>query len=148
MPTGDHVPLSELAGGLTADRFTSITNQLETDTVNVFVPKFELDYEIEGFPDDLIEMGLTLPFSGQADFTGITEQEPLAISDVLHRAVIKLDEEGSEAAAVTVIEIVRTSIGGGPSYKTIRLDRPFLFFIRENSTNTILFMGAFTGVSG
>ena len=146
MPTDDHVPLMELASGLTSDRFTSITNQLEKDTVNVFVPKFELDYEIQGFPDELKEMGLTLPFSGQADFSGITEQAPLAISDVLHRAVIKLDEEGSEAAAVTVIGFVLTSAGGS-SYKTIRLDRPFLFFIRENSTNTILFMGAFTGIT-
>lgn len=143
MPTED-VSLHEQAGGLTKEQFTSITSQLEADTVNIFMPKFELDYTIKGFPEDLKDMGLTLPFSDQANFTGISEGAPLQISDVLHRAVIKLDEEGSEAAAVTVIEFGITG-GGGPSYKTIRLDRPFLFFIRENSTNTILFMGSYSG---
>ncbi len=92
-------------------------------------------------------MGLTLPFEElHADFSGINEEEQLYISDVMHRAVIKLDEEGSEAAAVTVIEVRVTSSGGGSAYKTIRLDRPFLFFIRENNSNTILFMGAYTGI--
>jgi serine protease inhibitor len=139
--------LEESVSNLTQSRFNSITGSLQQDTINVFVPKFELDYEIDDFPFDLTDMGLTLPFDPwEADFSRITDLQQIYISDVMHRAVIKLDEEGSEAAAVTVIEFRELSnIGGGKIYPTIRLDRPFLFFIRENSTNTILFMGAFTG---
>jgi len=146
VPTGNGT-LDELAPQLTMQRFESITNSLKQDTINVFLPKFELDYEIEDFPGKLMNMGLTLPFDqGLADFSRINREDQLFISNVLHRAVIKLDEEGSEAAAVTVIEISRTSAGGGQSYFTVRLDRPFLFFIRENNTNTILFMGSYTGI--
>ncbi|MFU8859786.1 MAG: serpin family protein [Cyclonatronaceae bacterium] len=151
MPTAgaDDGGLDLLAHELTHARFESITSNLKSDTMNVYMPKFEIDYEIEKFPRDLIEMGLTIPFTGGlADFTKITREDPLVISDVLHRAVIKLDEEGTEAAAVTVIEFTRiTSVGGGPSRLTIRLDRPFLFFIRENTSNTILFMGKYDGSS-
>ncbi len=146
MPAED-AALQELIPDLTIARFQSITSRLEQDTINVFMPKFELDYEIDDFPFDLMEMGLTLPFdSFEADFSRITDIQQIYISDVMHRAVIKLDEEGSEAAAVTVIEFRELSAGGGGKhYLTIRLDRPFLFFIRENSSNTILFMGAYTG---
>jgi len=136
--------LEEIVPELSMGRFTGITEQLKEDTVQVYVPRFELDYEIDNFKQDLIDMGLTYPFGHFADFTGITEEYPLEISDVMHRAVIKLDEEGSEAAAVTVIEFIRTS-GDAPQIMTIRLDRPFLFFIRENTSNTILFMGAYSG---
>lgn len=92
---------------------------------------------------DLSSMGLTIPFSDSADFTRINPVEDFFISGVLHRAVIKVDEEGSEAAAVTVIEIGRESVG--PVELSIRLDRPFLFSIREKSSNTILFMGKYSG---
>lgn len=141
--------LDLLAHELTHARFESITSNLKSDTINVYMPKFDIDYEIEKFSRDLMGMGLTIPFTGGlADFTRITKEDPLVISDVLHRAVIKLDEEGTEAAAVTVIEFTRvTSVGGGPSRLTIRLDRPFLFFIRENTSNTILFMGKYDGSS-
>ncbi len=146
IPTGNKM-LEEQLPELTESRFSSITGQLEQDTINVFVPKFELDYEIDGFPEMLKEMELTLPFGEpDTDFSRINKDKYLYISDVMHRAVIKLDEEGSEAAAVTVIEFSETSAGGDQSYKTIRLDRPFVFFIRENSSNTILFMGAFSGM--
>lgn len=146
IPTGNGT-LGELTPKFTMNQFEAITNNLIQDTINVFIPKFELDYEIENFPEKLKDMGLTLPFDqGRADFSRITKVDQLFISNVLHRAVIKLDEEGSEAAAVTVIEISRTSAGGEQTYISVRLDRPFLFFIRENNSNTILFMGAYTGI--
>jgi serine protease inhibitor len=149
MPSDDTADegLDLLAHELTHARFESITSNLKSDTINVYMPKFEIDYEIKNFPLDLMDMGLTIPFTGElADFTKITREDPLVISDVLHRAVIKLDEEGTEAAAVTVIGIFTTTSGTGrPMRITIRLDRPFLFFIRENTSNTILFMGKFDG---
>ncbi|MDG5766770.1 serpin family protein [Balneolales bacterium ANBcel1] len=133
------------SGSLTLQQFESLTSRLQNDTVEVHMPRFEIDFDYEDIMFDLYDMGLTIPFHpGQADFSRINPMESLFISNVMHLAVIKVDEEGSEAAAVTVIEIVRTS-AGGPSHKIIRLDRPFLFFIRENSSNTILFMGKYAG---
>lgn len=140
----DHTNLSAFAGSLTKEEFVSITSQIDKDTVSVYMPRFEIDFDYEDIMDELIAMGLTLPFDPDAaDFSRINAEEQLFISDVMHRAVIKVDEEGSEAAAVTVIEISRTS--AGPVELSIRLDRPFLFFIRENSSNSILFMGKYAG---
>jgi len=144
LPNGDG-DLTERVADLTAERFAAITDQLSEETVDIYVPRFELEYEIEDFPGDLIDMGLTLPFGSGADFTGIADLA-LEISDVMHKAVIELDETGSEAAAATVIEIRETS-AGGDQIGVVRLDRPFLFFIRENSSNTILFMGTYTGLA-
>jgi serine protease inhibitor len=136
--------LSAFAGSLTRQDFESITSQIREDTVTVYMPRFEIDFDYQEIKEDLQAMGLTVPFNaGEADFSRINPVEELFISNVMHRAVIKVDEEGSEAAAVTVIEISRTSVG--PVELTIRLDRPFLFFIRENSSNTILFMGKYAG---
>ncbi len=139
----DSENLSDFAGSLSRDEFESITAQLAEDTVTVEMPRFEIDYDYETIMDNLIAMGLEQPFDGRADFSRIHPAEPLVISDVMHRAVITVDEEGSEAAAVTVIEIERTSVG--PERKVIRLDRPFLFFIREKTSNTILFTGKYAG---
>ncbi|TVQ70921.1 MAG: hypothetical protein EA363_06930 [Balneolaceae bacterium] len=140
----DRHNLGEFAGALTRQEFDAITSQIVEDTVNVYLPRFEIDYDYEDIMEDLQAMGLTLPFlAGEADFSRIHPEEELFISNVMHRAVIKVDEEGSEAAAVTVIEISRTSVG--PQELTIRLDRPFLFFIRENNSNTILFKGKYAG---
>jgi serine protease inhibitor len=140
----DRHNLGAFAGTLTRQQFDAITSQIEEDTVSVYMPRFEIDFDYEDIMEDLQTLGLTLPFiAGEADFSRIHPVEDLFISDVMHRAVIKVDEEGSEAAAATVIEISRTSTG--PQQLTIRLDRPFLFFIREKGSNTILFMGKYAG---
>jgi serine protease inhibitor len=78
-----------------------------------------------------------LAFSGQANFNNISDQD-LMINRVLHQTFIETNEEGTEAAAATVVEIVVTSL---PMATIVRLDRPFFYFIREASTGTILFMG-------
>ncbi len=156
MPTNADTTLDDMVGGgsLTPEKFGEITdNLMERDSLQVYMPKFGIDYEIEGFERDLQDMGLTIPFidpfhplSNGADFSRITGSEELFISEVLHRAVIEVNEEGSEAAAVTVIEM---AIGTGyEPPPEIRFNRPFLFFIRENTTNTILFMGSYTGDVG
>ena len=77
------------------------------------------------------------PFN--ADFSKINSDKDLFISDVLHKTFVEVNEEGTEAAAVTSVIIGVTSIGGGGF--TMRIDRPFLFFIHETRSQTILFMG-------
>ncbi|MCK5068768.1 MAG: serpin family protein [Bacteroidales bacterium] len=109
----------------------------EVEKFTVEMPKFEFEYE-RTLAEDLKSMGLEVAFSDtEADFSGISPVE-LFISDVIHKTYIKVNEEGTEAAAVTAI-IFGTTSAGPQNY--IRLDRPFLFAITENSSKSILFMG-------
>ena len=103
-------------------------------TVNM--PKFKFEYA-RSMADDLKELGLEVAFTDDADFSGISSID-LLISDVIHKTYIDVNEEGTEAAAVTAIVFETTSIGP-PSF--IRLDRPFLFAITENTSKSILFIG-------
>ena len=106
--------------------------------VIVQMPKFEMEYEIE-YNDILKAMGMELAFSEwEADFTGIADVSPqnLFISEVKHKTFIRVDEEGTEAAAVTSVGIGITSMP--PS---IIVDRPFAFIIHERESGTNLFMG-------
>lgn len=106
----------------------------KANTLNVGLPRFEFDYD-KSLRAPLMEMGLDIAFTDDADFSGISAID-LLISDVLHKTYIKVNEEGTEAAAVTAIVFETTSIG--PS---IWFNRPFMFAISENSSNSILFIG-------
>jgi serine protease inhibitor len=85
-------------------------------------------------------MGMGIAFSSAADFTGINRGGGLNIDYVKHKSFIEVNEEGTEAAAVTVVAIVETSVGE-TSKVPFYVDRPFLFAITEKSTGAVLFMG-------
>jgi serpin B len=101
-------------------------------------PKFEFESEIS-LAQTLGDMGMPQAVSQQADFSGMTGAKDLFISDVFHKAYIKVDEEGTEAAAATAVIMTLTSAPANPI--ELRVDRPFLFLIREHQTDTILFLG-------
>ena len=100
------------------------------------MPRFEFDFD-RSLANDLKAMGLDIAFTDMADFSGISTI-PLYIADVIHKTYIKVNEEGTEAAAVTAVVMEATSID---PLNEIRLDRPFLFAITENSSKSIVFMG-------
>lgn len=107
------------------------------------MPKFKMRYKIKELNEYLIAMGLEKPFNPSTMnfsrlFTNPTE--PLFISRVIHDALIEVDERGSEAAAATVVEIEVTSIGSNQP-RVFRLDKPFVFLIRDRHSGAILFMG-------
>ncbi len=109
------------------------------------LPRFEFSYE-RGLVDTLQSMGLEKAFTaGQADFNRMVnsaEHDDLHISDVIHKTRIRVSEEGTEAAAVTSIEMGVTSI---PAYDfAMRIDRPFIFLITDKDTDAILFLGHVT----
>ena len=106
------------------------------DDFTVTMPKFKFDYE-RSMREDLMHMGLDIAFTNEADFSGISPID-LLISDVIHKTYIDVNEEGTEAAAVTAIVFETTSIGPMTS---ITLDHPFLYAITENSSKSILFIG-------
>jgi serine protease inhibitor len=106
--------------------------------VMIYLPKFELEYEIE-YNDILKAMGMELPFDEwNADFKGIADVSPqnLYISEVKHKTFIRVDEEGTEAAAVTSVGVGVTSMP-----PAIFVDRPFVFIIHERASGTNMFMG-------
>jgi serpin B len=84
-------------------------------------------------------MGMEIAFTDAADFTNISEQYDLLINEVTHQSFIETNEEGTEAAAVTVVDVGTTSYP--PVTPEFRMDHPFIYIIRETTTNSVLFMG-------
>lgn len=107
--------------------------------VQVSLPKFKMEYNTD-LKAVLTNMGMGSAFGLGADFSRINRTVPLAISQVLHDTYVDVNEKGTEAAAVTVVVIGITARPGGPI--DLVVDRPFLFLIKENLNNTIMFMGA------
>ena len=107
--------------------------------LDIRLPKFSFDFDIE-LNEPLIRMGIEDAFiDGKADFSGINPDESLVISKVKHKTFIDVDEEGTEAAAVTSVEIIRTSLPPAPL--AFHVDRPFVFALKEKYTNALIFIG-------
>jgi serpin B len=102
----------------------------------LYLPKFEFKFD-DSLVDDLMALGMTDAFNN-ANLSGIADGGNLRISEVMHKSYIKVDERGTEAAAVTSITIIVTSVGPDISF---RVDHPFVFAIREKDTKAILFIG-------
>ncbi|MEN8204069.1 MAG: serpin family protein [Bacteroidota bacterium] len=129
--------VNELVADLNGETWNNYLEQFsEATDFTIHMPRFEFDYK-RSLKNDLAAMGLELAFSDEADFSGISDID-LLISEVMHKTYIKVNEEGTEAAAVTSISFGVTSAG---PMNYLKLDRPFLFAITENSSKSILFMG-------
>lgn len=129
--------VNELLGQLDGSLWNSwLEGFTERKDFTVTMPKFKFEYD-RSMAEDLKAMGLEVAFTELADFSGISSVD-LLISDVIHKTYIDVNEEGTEAAAVTAIVFETTSIGPANG---IRLDRPYLFAITENSSKSIVFIG-------
>ncbi|HDR91115.1 MAG TPA: serpin family protein [candidate division Zixibacteria bacterium] len=109
----------------------------------LYLPRFKTEYDVT-LNDALISMGMKEAFEETAaDFSGITPADPAWISRVIHKTFIEVDEEGTEAAAVTAIEMVGETMAPIDPEEpfTMRIDRPFFCGIIERSSGAILFMG-------
>jgi serpin B len=137
LPDGD---LEEFEQGLDAGRLDSILAAMEGGDVSLAMPGFEFTCSFS-LRDVLVEMGMTDAFSGSADFSGMTGDRDLLISAVIHKAFVKVDENGTEAAAATAVLMALGCAAPPPVPVEIVLDRPFLFLVRDDITGTILFMG-------
>jgi serine protease inhibitor len=139
------LPKENLAslGEITADNLKSWTSQMqETHLDSISMPKFEFDTKYT-LNDYLIALGMPTAFeAGKADFTGMANlpDEKLYIDFVIHQAYVKVDEEGTEAAAATAVGMMAGS-AGPTEQKIFRADHPFIFIIQEKDTGNILFLG-------
>ena len=130
--------LAELERNLTNDNVKNWIGELSRSyesEILVNLPKFKTTCEFE-LADVLAEMGMPHAFAG-ADFSGMTGKRDLFISEVIHKAFVDVNEEGTEAAAATAV-VMTKSISKALLF---RADHPFVFLIRENKTGSILFIG-------
>ena len=108
--------------------------------VNVLFPRFIINIEYK-LTKTLLDLGITEAFTNNADFSGISKEPDIFISDVIHKAFVEVNEKGTEAAAVTALRVVGASIGPRKEPPIFRADHPFLFVIQDSQTKTILFIG-------
>ncbi len=128
------VSVDSLLASLDATAWQDMTGGFrETDT-EVFLPRFRMAYE-RTLNDDLAALGMVDAFDQRADLSRLSPVGGLRISSVRQKSWVEVNEEGTEAAAATVVTVVESAPPG------IRADRPFLFFIRERLSGTILFAG-------
>jgi serpin B len=130
--------LAALDNWLGADTFALAVDSLDWQRVSVSLPKFTIESDLP-LTSVLKEMGMQTPFSDFADFSGMADAG-LAISDVVHKAFLRVDEKGTEAAAATGVIIGVTSIPPPPD-AYFRADHPFLLALRDNRTDSLLFLG-------
>lgn len=134
--------LASLEASLTPDVLQGAIDKLSYADVNVWLPKFKLETGVK-LKETLTDMGMPTPFSDFADFLAIAD-DPLKISEIRHKAFIELDEEGTEAAGATSIEMIQITTVAIREWIppiTFNADHPFHFLIRDNLTGSTLFMG-------
>lgn len=135
LPADNKTP-ADILNNLTVTTWNTTLNSLTEREVMVYLPRFKVENKFM-LKQALISMGMVQAFGGMADFSNIANDR-LAISDVVHKTYVTVDEDGTEAAAITNIGIYTTSM---PNYPIFYVNKPFLFVIREKSTGVILFIG-------
>jgi serpin B len=129
--------LAEVEVDLATRGLGGVTAALQSTTVILTIPRFRFETPID-LKEALSALGMPIAFSGDADFSGIDAEGGLFLQAVLHKAFIAVAEKGTEAAAATAVVVGRTSL---PQGLHVVIDRPFLFFVRDEPTGAILFMG-------
>ncbi len=143
MLPGEDITLSDFEAGMSASLYYNYIESLVKQEVRLLLPKFKMRFHTN-LEDLMIGMGMPLAFSDRADFSRLTAEDDLKIDRVIHQAFIEVDEKGTEAAAATAVTIIRKTSMPEDREIIFKADRPFNFFIKDNESNTILFMGRVT----
>lgn len=134
--------LSAFEASMTAASLQQIATDAQPRSVTLTLPKFSITQRTS-IKDTLTALGMTDAFDpAVADFSGVDGASDISISDVIHKAFISINEEGTEAAAATAVVAVGTAAPFDPV--TLVIDHPFVFAIRDVSSGAILFMGRVT----
>jgi len=123
------------AASLSDYRVAAILGQLSRQMVQLYMPRFEFRSSF-GLAGTLKALGMDDPFVlGKADFTGMADTRELFLDEIYHQTLVSVDEKGTFAVVATAPGLI------APDVPTVKLDRPFIFLIRDIETNTILFVG-------
>jgi serpin B len=134
-----NISINDLMAQMTIENWNNWNTQYKTEEVTVTLPKFNYEFGTRLINDELKALGLADAFTETADFSKITDNE-IFISRVLHKAFIEVNEKGSEAAAATIVEMIETSAGPNEIYN-LTANKPFIFAICHEKTNTLMFVG-------
>lgn len=135
----DEGRFEEIESALTYDRLNNVVGKMNQASVLLRLPKFKYESSFT-LPDALQKMGMDDAFDGnKADFSGMTGDKDLFIGNIIHKAFVAVDEEGTEAAAATAV--ITEAAGALMQDVSLLVDRPFIFFIRDLQSGQILFIG-------
>jgi len=132
-----HETLAAVENSLNGEMLSDLEQKLTDTKMVVSLPKFKLETRYE-LPEPLKAMGMPTAFASGADFSGMDGTKRLFINNVVHKAFIEVNEEGTEAAAASSVYLRTSGIDNSPVF---RADHPFLFLIQDKETGTILFIG-------
>jgi serpin B len=147
-PSDKTQSITEFATAFDEPRLMDVLSGLDSQNIDLHLPKWESSYSVDQLIPDLVDMGMGIAFGDHADLSNMYAVAPgtLYVSRALHKTYIKVSEQGTEAAAVTVIEITE-SLSTPPHFQEISFDHPFFYLLREHQTGAILFMGLVTDPS-
>jgi serpin B len=128
--------LDRLERDLDTQRLTRLARAVAPRYVCLFLPRFRVESRFE-LRSALQNLGMRTTFGPDADFTRASNEPGFQLGEILHKTFVNVDESGTEAAAATAV----TLIGAVFERVVVRVDRPFLFLIRDANTGTVLFMG-------
>jgi serpin B len=138
---GEGSTVTSIAENLDATVWEDRMARMRKCEVELSFPRMSLEYEIE-LNEALKAMGMPSMFDEmKADFSRINPNAKFVVSKVIQKTTLDINEEGTEAAAVTAIVMIEMSAPGPPEHVSMTFDRPFLLFIKENSTGVIMFAG-------
>jgi serpin B len=123
---------------LDSNTLSQIVSSIKSRHVDLTMPRFEFEQSL-GLKETLSNMGMATAFTDTADFSGMDGKKDLRIQDVVHKAFISVDENGTEAAAATAVIVGTTAMP--VDVAEMKMDHPFVFLIKDNATGAIIFMG-------
>jgi serpin B len=139
LPKGDS--LEPVEASLDPESLSAVQESAISRRVMVYFPKFTLETKYS-LPETLGAMGMPTAFTGNADLSGMDGTKNLFVSDIIHQAYVDVNEEGTEAAAATAVVVaLKAAPAETEPIPVFRADHPFIFFIQDNETGAILFMG-------
>ena len=141
MLPNDDKTVNDVISNLNSERWNNAMGYMSGRNINLSFPRFKAECEYEMQKKILPDMGMIIPFTYDADFRNMCTPAPF-ISRVIHKTFVEVNEEGTEAAAVTAVETKFFSTGPlDPVIIEYKVNKPFIFAIRENSTGAFLFIG-------
>ena len=135
--------IEDLEKSLTTEKIKNYLEKLHKiweKEIDVIFPKFRIETEYK-LKKTLYDLGMTSAFSDGGDFSGMSEDPPRYISQIIHKAFVEVNERGTEAAAVTALRMLGAAIGSTKKPPEFRADHPFIFLLIDSNTRTILFIG-------
>ncbi len=138
---GEGIQVRELYRQLTPQALAELLESEKRELCNLRLPKYEVSFDRE-LNESLQSMGLVRAFDGSmADFSGLVQKDSMHISLVKQKAVFRVDEKGTEAAAVTMVVMDRLADLEAPESRDLYFDRPFVYMILDLETQVPLFVG-------